>query len=280
MDGEFASSIFWRLKTSFVRELYASLFNRSFIDSRSNELLSYRKLTRLSRGNLVFDVGANDGSKTAVFLKLGATVVAVDPDEKNQRILRDRFLRYRVFSKPVTVVGKAVSDSATTAIMWIDGPGSAVNTLNPKWAECLKNHKDSFQHAHFGLKFDQHKAVETTTIEDLIVTYGMPAYIKIDVEGHEVNVLRGLKQPVPLLSFEVNLPEFKAEGLECIRLLDCIDASGSFCLVQDLDCESVPMEWLSSQDASAAISRQAGSIEVFWQSSLKLLTSSTSMGRG
>lgn len=271
LDSEFTSSIFWRLKTSFVQELYANLFNRAAIDSKSHELHSYRKLTGLSPGNLVFDIGANDGSKTVTFLKLGATVVAVEPDEKNQRILHDRFLRYRVFPKPVTVVGKAVSDSATTAIMLIDGPGSAVNTLNPKWAECLKNNRNSFQHTHFGLTFDQHKVVETTTIEDLIVTYGMPAYIKIDVEGYEVNVLCGLKRPVPLLSFEVNLPEFKSEGLECVRLLDCVDPSGSFCLVQDLSCESISDEWLSAQDISTAISHHIGSVEVFWRSSLKRL---------
>src|ERR687886_1985690 len=139
LRNEFISSIYWRLKASAVHEMYARLFNRAIAESRSDELESYRKLTRMAPGDLVFDVGANDGSKTALFLKMGARVVAVEPDERNQQILRYRFLRHRVFPKPVRLVEKAVSDTAATAIMWVDGPGSAVNTLNYKWAECLRN---------------------------------------------------------------------------------------------------------------------------------------------
>ncbi len=52
--------------------------------------------------------------------------------------------------------------------------------------------------------------------------------MKIDVEGLEPSVIRGLRRPVPYLSFEVNLPEFRPEGLECVELLRTLTPTGAF----------------------------------------------------
>ncbi len=73
-----------------------------------------RLLQGLPRRGLIFDIGANHGAKTDVFLRLGARVVAVDPDETNQEI-----------------------DTAGHSSMWVDSPDSAKNTLSQKWVDTL-----------------------------------------------------------------------------------------------------------------------------------------------
>jgi hypothetical protein len=56
----------------------------------------------------------------------------VDPDEENQEALRQRFLKYRLTPKRVDIEDKAVSDAISIKTMWIDAPGSAMNTLDPR----------------------------------------------------------------------------------------------------------------------------------------------------
>ena len=63
-----------------------------------------------------------------------------------------------------------------------------------------------------------------TTLDSLIETHGLPAYCKIDVEGHEAQVLAGLSQPLPRLCFEV-LPAALPVALAC---LDRLGALGDY----------------------------------------------------
>jgi FkbM family methyltransferase len=261
------TGVYYRLRNSYMHDLYWRAADRRLFDSRSKELEFYRSLLGgFRRGDLIFDVGANVGDKTDLFLRLGARVVAVEPDEHNQEILRGKFLNYRLAPKPVIPVGKAVSDKSTIETMWIDGPGSAVNTLSQKWVETLRANKDQFEHAHFGLEFGRRKDVETTTLEELILTHGMPLFVKIDVEGHEASVIRGLKHPVPFLSFEINLPEFRPEGLECVRLLDGLAADGEFNCAADLQGGMVLDKWLGAREFSSLLEQLTERyIEVFWR---------------
>ena len=235
-----------RLKASCLYDLYWRVADSRMIDGRSREVNFYRDLLEgFQGGDLIFDIGANHGQKTDIFLRIGARVLAVDPDEMNQEALRDKFLRYRLVKKPVIIVGKAVSDKCAVHKMWIDEPGSAKNTLSQKWVDTLRRDEARFGHR---LNFAQHTEVESISLEELIVTYGCPFFVKIDVEGHEPHVLRGLKRPVPYLSFEVNLPEFKREGLECVELLGNIAPDGKFNYSVDSEQGLVLDQWLTLRE--------------------------------
>jgi FkbM family methyltransferase len=164
--------------------------------------------------------------------------------------------------KPVTIVGKAVSERETVERMWIDAPGSAKNTLSQKWVSTLRSDQ-----ARFGarLEFAAEKDVETTTLDHLIGLHGEPFFVKIDVEGFEPNVLRGLTRRVPYISFEVNLPEFNAEGTECIALLKRLDAAGRFNFAADMQGLALS-QWLDADAFRDVFERcSESSIEVFWK---------------
>jgi FkbM family methyltransferase len=255
--------LYYRIKASRIYDVYWRLFDRRVLDARRTEVTFYRNLLQeLPPSGLVFDVGANHGWKTSIFLGLGARVVAVEPDQKSQEILKLSFHRYRWFRKPVTIVGKAAGEADTIATMWIDAPGSAKNTLSPKWVAALRADDTRFGAA---LNFAAQRSVTTTTLDRLIADYGVPFFIKIDVEGHEIHVLRGLHQRVPFLSFEVNLPEFQCEGLECVELLGSLCADGCFNYVTDCREGLVLDRWLGPADFARVLANCSDkSIEVFW----------------
>jgi FkbM family methyltransferase len=261
------SGMYHRLRTSAIHELYWRLVGKRWIQARERQLDFYRRLLpELRPGSLIFDIGANEGFKTDLFLRLGARVVAVEPDETNQSILRGRFGRFRLVRPPIIIVGKAVSDNNALETMWIDGPGSAVNTLSKKWAVALHENKARHAHGHSGLDFERQKSVETTTVEGLISEHGVPVFIKIDVEGYELNVIRGLQHPVPYLSFEVNLPEFRLEGLQCIEILRRLAAVGRFNYAVDCEQGLALEHWLGADEFLHVLEGCTESaIEVFWR---------------
>jgi FkbM family methyltransferase len=261
--------VYERVKASWIYDFYWSFANRRIVDDRRKEARFYRNLLEgFRRGDLIFDVGANVGYKAGIFLGMGANVVAAEPDELNQSILTQKFLRYRMKKKPLTIVGKAISEECSVQKMWIDAPGSALNTLNNKWAETLREDE-----ARFGrqMNFGQSKDVETTSIEQMMKEHGVPYFIKIDVEGHELSVLRGMRQPVPYLSFEVNLPQFRAEGLESIKVLGQLAANGQFNYSTDCRQGLAQELWVSKEEISEVLaSCSEPSLEIFWRTPLRI----------
>jgi FkbM family methyltransferase len=93
--------------------------------------------------------------------------------------------------------------------MWVDEPGSAKNSLNPKWVETLRTDAKRFGST---LQFNEQKEVETITLEQMIARHGRPFYIKIDVEGYEPMVLKGLTERRLLHFIRSELPEFQPEA--------------------------------------------------------------------
>lgn len=256
------SCAYQRAKASWIYDLYWSVADKRIICQRQGEIEFYRRLlSGLCAGDLIFDIGANHGYKSDIFLRLGARVVAVEPDEICQVILGQRFLAYRLKKKPLSIVPQAISDKISVQQMWIDAPGSAKNTLSPKWVETLRGDERRFGHA---LDFGHWKEIQTTTVNQLINQYGSPFFIKIDVEGHELSVLRGLRQPVPFLSFEINLPEFQQEGLECIQALRKLAPSSRFNFTPNCRNGLVLNRWLEAEEFSDVLRGCTDeSIEVF-----------------
>jgi FkbM family methyltransferase len=257
--------IYDRLKASTLYDVYFRLFDAQVIDDRTAELEFYRAaLPDLRAGSLVFDVGANQGHKTDLFLRLGARVVAIDPDPANAATLRRRNLQYRWRPRPVAVVEKAVSDTAGVQTMFMERHGSAKNTLSRKWVETL--HADAARFSE-PVSYQLTREVSLTTLDQLFHEHGRPIYVKIDVEGHEPSVLRGMSEPVPCVSFEVNLPEFRGEGAEGVDRLHALAPQGVFNYIVDCRSGFALPQWIARDAFQALLDDiDVPSIEIFWRS--------------
>ena len=259
------AGIYQRLKASRIYDLYWSVADRSIIARRDREIRFYRSLLAgFHRGCLVFDVGANHGTKTDIFLKLGARVVAIEPDQTNQDILREKFLTYRLSRQPVVIVGKALSEKESVETMWIDEPGSAKNTLSRKWVETLKRDDERFGQHH---DFSRRTTVETTTLDQLISTHGLPFFIKIDVEGHEPSVLRGLHTCGFLPFIRSEPPGICTGWTGMYRDARSPVRAGKFNYAAgDYERGLALQDWLPAREFSQILARCAEqSIEVFWK---------------
>jgi FkbM family methyltransferase len=254
----------WFKERTFAYDVYSYFKDGRPVNWRSRELRFYRSLVTDGPGRLlIFDVGANRGHKTDIFLKLGAHVVALEPDEANLRILARKY-QGGLWKRPVTIIGKAVSDSARVETLWVASPGDGLNTLSEKWVRTLKENPGKLGAR---VDFNSRQCVETTTLAWLIEAYGMPSYIKIDVEGHEPQVLRGLPCPVPTVSFEANLPEFRPEASECIAILDRLSPNGRFNLSSSDTYKGFSLEkWPTGPEMAAFLgSLGEQTVEIYWK---------------
>jgi hypothetical protein len=90
---------------------------------------------------------------------------------------------------------------------------SQIASCSPKWLAAVKS---SGRFA--GHEWSKRVEVPMTTLDRLVAAHGRPALCKIDVEGFELDVLRGLTTPIPLVSFEFS-PETIERACECAAYL-------------------------------------------------------------
>ena len=161
----------------------------------------------IAPGDLVLDVGAHVGDRIASFRRLGARVVAVEPQPALHRTLRLLFGR----DQQVTIVPSAVGRAPGTARMLINTANPTISTLSEDFIAASRD-AVGWQ----GESWPNSVQVPVTTLDALIAAHGMPAFAKLDIEGFEAEALGGLSQPVPALSFEFTTIQ-RAVALACIE---------------------------------------------------------------
>lgn len=143
--------------------------------------------------DLVFDIGAHVGDRIAAFRRLGARVVAAEPQPALVKTLRLFYGRDAKVTIEATAVGRQSGEVELSVN--IDNP--TVSTVSTDFIAAAAS-APGWQGQNWGKRL----RVPITTIDALIAAHGTPNFIKIDVEGFEAEALAGLTKPVAALSFE------------------------------------------------------------------------------
>ncbi len=165
----------------------------------------------ITKGDMCFDIGANIGNRTKVFLALGAKVVAVEPQKECVRFLEIRF------GKKISLEKCALGKSDGKGMIFISETAE-ISSLSKDWISVVS--KSRFKDK----QWNRAEEIDISTLDKLISLYGTPRFCKIDVEGFEEEVLKGLSQPIQVISFEYTLPERLVNIKNCLDQLSRIDA--------------------------------------------------------
>jgi FkbM family methyltransferase len=171
----------------------------------------------IKKDDLCFDIGANYGWRTEIFLKLGARVVAVEPQDACMQKLQKKYGN----NKRVVLIKKAISDKQGEEELMISD-SHTLSSMSKKWINSIKS-SDMFFVSTQAFKWQRSAMVQVTTLNQLIKEYGKPAFCKIDVEGYEYRVLKGLLEPIRAVSFEFTpTQEFVLSAINIVEHLASI----------------------------------------------------------
>ena len=171
----------------------------------------YKKL--IGNNDLVFDVGANHGNRVGIFVKLGAKVVAVEPNPK----LAEKLVKK--YHSKINVVQKAIGDKDGFVDLYIN----EADVLSTTSEEFIKIAKETGRFGELSNKFNQKVKVEMVLMQNLFDEYGYPKFIKIDTEGSEYKILKTLQNSIVNgISFEFAIPESRKDMILSIDHLNNI----------------------------------------------------------
>jgi FkbM family methyltransferase len=226
-----------------LRRTYHFFFNRPYWHLVNQRRLFFSRF--VSSGDLVFDIGANVGDYSLDFLSIGAKVVAVEPNPKCLIGLHEIKRDY----PSLTIYPAAAGESSGKATLHV-GKDHALGTLSQEWIDTAAGaERFKFQN------WEESHIVQVLTLDSLIITHGMPSFIKIDVEGFELSALKGLTRLPRCLSFE-----FNSEALQltrrCLDLPMFRDCEYNFCIGQP--DKLALARWVDSAELMACLSKQVG----------------------
>lgn len=200
---------------------------------------------------LVFDVGANVGRKADLFRAIPARVVAIEPQPRCVAVLRALFED----DAGVAIEPVALGPEAGEAELLV-ADADTLSTLDPSFGEATRASGRFATHRWTG-----RVRVPVRRLDELIARHGVPDYLKIDVEGFELHVLRGLSRPVPMTSVEF-VPELWRRSVECVaRLRELGPVEGNLALGEETGFRYP--SWLAPDELAAELEALGDRVDLF-----------------
>jgi FkbM family methyltransferase len=166
----------------------------------------------LKAGDLAFDIGAHVGNRVRVFRRIGARVIAVEPQPDFVALLRFLYGRDR----GVVIEPRGVAAVAGEGKLHLSTRTPTVSTFADSWMDNVQTDR-RFQR----VRWDTVIKVPLVSLDELIARHGEPQFCKIDVEGFEQEVLKGLSRPVAALSFEY-IPVAVDRAIACVNRISAL----------------------------------------------------------
>lgn len=161
----------------------------------------------IEKGGLVFDIGAHHGESIDKFQRHhgAGRVVSVEACFENYVELKRNIAQQKYNAVAIHAAAWHKPDIINIAF---SPSQSGLSTTCP----------DKWKTFYTWEKFNGLTAVPAITLDMLRARFGTPVYIKVDVEGAEYDVLRGMSFKVPYLTFEFH-GAFPNDTVRCLRRL-------------------------------------------------------------
>lgn len=189
----------FNLVLKFASENTLVLLEREFQDAQgkgwggsttAREASEVERFIKLKNIEKVFalDVGANLGNWSFELMRLNATaqIAAFEPSKAAFEKLLSRFDGNRNFQAVNVALGK----EDNTSVLYADASGSGLASLTKR------------RLIHFGANYDYQETIQVRTLDSWLRDSGngfKPNVLKIDVEGHELDVLSGATESLEML---------------------------------------------------------------------------------
>jgi FkbM family methyltransferase len=226
-----------------LRRIYHGVFNRQYLRLQRVRQEFYSQF--IAADSLVFDIGANRGELAEVFLQLGANVVAVEPNPACcKRMLA---LGYK---GRLTIRCEAAGDHQGELTLFT-ATHDRHSTVSEEWM-------DSAAANDPGFKWNGSIKVPLNTLDDMRAQYGVPDFVKIDVEGYEIGVLQGMHFRPQSLGFEFHA--FSLTNLEKCLALPVFDSNCVFNLSLGESWRLIWDDWRSKRAVRDYVSALPSSV--------------------